>query len=108
MSIIKKIDVDSLDNILNELDNFLKQELETNDLESIPNHFIEAFLTLAIQLYVTKVEMDENVLPFQPDSITATEVLKVVTRMLDAANVEVFELGMWQAWTASKASFRGA
>ena len=30
--------------------------------------------------------------------MTATEVMVAVTAMLKAVNVQVFELGMWQAW----------
>ena len=31
--------------------------------------------------------------------ITATEVMVTVTAMLKAVNLQVFELGMWQAWS---------
>ena len=37
---------------------------------------------------------------FAPDAaITATEVMVTVTAMLKAVNLQVFELGMWQAWS---------
>ena len=32
-------------------------------------------------------------------SVTATEVMVTVTAMLKAVNLQVFELGMWQAWS---------
>ena len=35
----------------------------------------------------------------QPDAVTATEVMVTVTAMLKAVNLQVFELGMWQAWS---------
>ena len=35
----------------------------------------------------------------QPDAATATEVMVTVTAMLKAVNLQVFELGMWQAWS---------
>ena len=31
--------------------------------------------------------------------VTATEVMVTVTAMLKAVNLQVFELGMWQAWS---------
>jgi hypothetical protein len=41
-----------------------------------------------------------DMLPFShPRAVSATEVMTVVSRMLRSTGIEVFELGMWQAWT---------
>lgn len=67
--------------------------------ESVPDQLVQQLMTSAVKLYVAKLDDGEFFCPFSSErQITATEVLKAVTQMLHAANVELFELGMWQAW----------
>lgn len=50
-------------------------------------------------MYSTRLESGSHVSPFpERTSVTATEVAVTVTEMLDAVDVELFELGMWQIW----------
>jgi hypothetical protein len=62
---------------------------------------IQAMLARAVRLYAERVAESEAALPaFPPDApMTATEVMVTVTAMLKAVNLQVFELGMWQAWS---------
>jgi len=62
---------------------------------------IQAMLARAVRLYAERVAEPEAALPaFPPDApMTATEVMVTVTAMLKAVNLQVFELGMWQAWS---------
>jgi hypothetical protein len=62
---------------------------------------IQAMLARAVQLYTERAADGEHALPpFPPDvEISATEVMVTVTAMLKAVNLQVFELGMWQAWS---------
>jgi hypothetical protein len=62
---------------------------------------IQAMLAKAVRLYAERASEVENGLPaFPPDvPMTATEVVVTVTAMLKAVNLQVFELGMWQAWS---------
>ena len=39
---------------------------------------------------------------FAPEQANATEVMVTVTAMLKAVNLQVFELGMWQAWSGKR------
>ncbi|WP_102348669.1 hypothetical protein [Bacillus sp. Marseille-P3661] len=59
---------------------------------------IQKLLTLAVKLYVSKIEKDE--IRFSPfdQNVSATEVMITVSAMLKAADVELFELGLWQSW----------
>ena len=51
------------------------------------------------RLYAERVaENDGALAAFPADAVTATEVMGTVTAMLKAVNLQVFELGMWQAW----------
>ena len=41
--------------------------------------------------------------PFTADAVTATDVMVTATAMLKAVNLQLFELGMWQAWSGRQA-----
>jgi hypothetical protein len=62
---------------------------------------IQAMLAQAVRLYAERAAEREGGLPAFPpqDPMTATEVMVTATAMLKAVNLQVFELGMWQAWS---------
>ena len=61
---------------------------------------IQGMLAQAVRLYAERAAETDGPLPaFAPEAqMTATEVMVTVTAMLKAVNLQVFELGMWQAW----------
>jgi hypothetical protein len=61
---------------------------------------IQDMLANAVRLYAERAaERDGDLAAFRSDAATATEVMVTVTAMLKAVNLQVFELGMWQAWS---------
>lgn len=61
---------------------------------------IQRMLANAVKAYAARVEADGALAAFPADaSVTATDVMVTVTAMLKAVNLQVFELGMWQAWS---------
>jgi hypothetical protein len=61
---------------------------------------IQKMLANAVRLYAERAAEQDDALPaFPPEATTATEVMVTVTAMLKAVNLQVFELGMWQAWS---------
>jgi hypothetical protein len=62
---------------------------------------VQALFAAAVRIYADRVEeRDEPLAAFPADAgITATHAMVAVTAMLKAVNVQVFELGMWQAWS---------
>ena len=61
---------------------------------------IQSLLAKAVRLYAERASEQDGALPaFASDAATATEVMVTVTAMLKAVNLQVFELGMWQAWS---------
>jgi hypothetical protein len=61
---------------------------------------IQNMLANAVRLYAERAAERDGALPaFPPEATTATEVMVTVTAMLKAVNLQVFELGMWQAWS---------
>jgi hypothetical protein len=60
---------------------------------------VQDMLAKAVRLYAERTAERDGVLAaFAPDAVSATEVMVTVTAMLKAVNLQVFELGMWQAW----------
>ncbi len=62
---------------------------------------IQNILAQAVRSYAARAAESDEALPaFPPDAqMTATEVMVTATAMLKAVNLQVFELGMWQAWS---------
>jgi hypothetical protein len=62
---------------------------------------VQALLAAAVRIYAERAEGgDEPFAAFPADAdITATHAMLAVTAILKAVNVQVFELGMWQAWS---------
>jgi hypothetical protein len=68
--------------------------------ERLSDAEIQDMLAKAVRLHAERAAERERPLPaFTPDAVTATEVMVTVTAMLKAVNLQVFELGMWQAWS---------
>ena len=65
---------------------------------------IQAMLAKAVQLYAERAAERDGGLPAFPSGapVTATEVMVTVIAMLKAVNLQVFELGMWQAWSGKQ------
>jgi hypothetical protein len=61
---------------------------------------IQTMLADAVRLYAERAAERDSALPaFASDAATATDVMVTVTAMMKAVNLQVFELGMWQAWS---------
>ena len=61
---------------------------------------VQTMLADAVRLYAERAAEGDRPLPaFAADAATATEVMVTVTAMMKAVNLQVFELGMWQAWS---------
>jgi hypothetical protein len=76
----------------------MSSQLDT--LESLSDAEIQDTLAKAVRLYAGRAAARDGALPaFASEAATATEVMVTVTAMLKAVNLQVFELGMWQAWS---------
>jgi hypothetical protein len=61
---------------------------------------IQSMLARAVRLYAERAEQGNAPSAFAAGApVTATEVMVTVTAMLKAVKLQVFELGMWQAWS---------
>ena len=81
---------------------FAKKMLELKGGEEPPDALIQEGLTALTRLYTVKFQVGERWSPFVDDrAMPATAVMIMCTAMLRAVNVELFELGMWQAWSGA-------
>jgi hypothetical protein len=61
---------------------------------------IQALMAAACRSYAAQVEAGGNFPPLAAGSrVTSTDVMTTASGLLKAANLAVFELGMWQSWT---------
>ena len=65
-------------------------------LAASPSSELERVLTAAIKLYAAKAEAEERFpAPVSAEKITPTEIVLVVSEMLRAADISLFDLAMW-------------
>ena len=62
---------------------------------------VQALLARAVRLYAERAAARDTPLPAFPEGteVTATDAVVTTTAILKAVNVQLFELGMWQAWS---------
>ncbi len=59
---------------------------------------LQDLMSVAVRLYASRVERGGDVAAVKPAAINATDALVTTIALLRAVNVQVFELGLWQAW----------
>ena len=62
----------------------------------VPSSDLKHVLTAAIKLYAAKAEAEEQFpAPVTAEKITPTEIVLVVSELLRAADISLFDLAMW-------------
>jgi hypothetical protein len=88
----------SFTDLASELSSRLRDALETDVLDRIPNEELGQIFASVIAVFAAKAQAGVDVRPFGRNSgVTATDVAIGCTAMLDAAGLELFELAAWQA-----------
>jgi hypothetical protein len=81
---------------------FAEKVLALNEGEEMPNELVQEGITALTRLYTVRFQLGERWGPFQPGrAVPATAVMIMATAMLRGVNVELFELGMWQAFSGA-------
>lgn len=79
-----------------ELTGVAERALLSGDFSGITSSDLERVITAAVKLYAAKSEVDETLAaPISVERATPTEVVVVVSEMLRAVNLNVFDLAMW-------------
>jgi hypothetical protein len=78
----------------------IERALADGRLDTLTPEAMQALMSAVCKTYAAKVEAGEQVLPLgQRSTVTPTDVMITASGLLRAANLAVFELGMWQSWT---------
>jgi hypothetical protein len=60
---------------------------------------LQALLAATCRVYTARVEAGERFAPIAKNALSATDVMVTASGLLRAADLAVFELGMWQGFT---------
>ncbi|MBX9774234.1 MAG: hypothetical protein K2Y71_07450 [Xanthobacteraceae bacterium] len=78
----------------------IERALVGGKLDTLTPQALHALMGACCKTYATRVEAGEDLLPLaQRSTVSPTEVMVTASGLLRAANLAVFELGMWQSWT---------
>jgi hypothetical protein len=78
----------------------LERALASGRRDLLSTEALQALMAAVCKTYAAQVDAGEQILPLpQRGGATATDVMITASGLLKAANLAVFELGMWQSWT---------
>ena len=77
----------------------LERGVADGKLDLVTVEALQALIAAACRVYGARTEAGEQFTPVPRHSISATDVMVTASGLLRAADLAVFELGMWQSWT---------
>jgi hypothetical protein len=77
----------------------LERGVADGKLDLVTAEALQALIAAACRVYGARTEAGEQFTPVPRHSISATDVMVTASGLLRAADLAVFELGMWQSWT---------
>ena len=77
----------------------LERGIVDGKLDLVSAEALQKLIAAACRVYTARVEAGEPITPVSRNSISATDVMVTASGLLKAADLAVFELGMWQSWT---------
>ncbi len=77
----------------------LERSIADGKLDLLTADALQALIAAACRVYSARIEAGQQFTPVPKHSISATDVMLTASGLLRAADLAVFELGMWQSWT---------
>ena len=77
----------------------LERSIVDGKLDLLSAEELQKLIAAACRVYSARTEAGEQFTPVAKHSISATDVMLTASGLLRAADLAVFELGMWQSWT---------
>ena len=77
----------------------LERGIVDGNLDVVTTEALQKLIAAACRVYTARREAGEQIMPIPKNSISATDVMVTASGLLKAADLAVFELGMWQSWT---------
>ncbi len=94
---IKSADGDAAD--ARRLTAAIERGIADGRLDVLSAEALQKLIAAACRLYAARREAGEQLTPVPTNSLAATDVMITASGLLQAANLAVFELGMWQGLT---------
>jgi hypothetical protein len=77
----------------------LLSRLAATDAEQWTQGDVQNLFTAAVQVYCARLDQADEFPPFMDAAdVTATDAVRVASAILEAVNLETFELALWQTW----------
>jgi hypothetical protein len=78
----------------------IERALGDGQLDTLSPQAFQALMAALCKSYGTQREAGVDFLPLADrGSVSPTDIMTMTSSLLKAANLAVFELGMWQSWT---------
>lgn len=77
----------------------LERSIADGKLDLVSTEALQKLMAAACRVYTARLEAGDQIMPVPKNSISATDVMVTASGLLKAADLAVFELGMWQSWT---------
>jgi hypothetical protein len=78
----------------------IERDLKDGRLDTLTQPAFQALMAALCRSYGAQLEAGTNFLPVvDRGGVTPTDTMTIASGLLKAANLAVFELGMWQSWT---------
>lgn len=77
----------------------IEKMLADGDLEALQPHAQQALIAALCKYFAANTEMGNRYPALGRSAVTATDVMVMCGALLKAADLQVFELGMWQSWS---------
>ena len=78
----------------------LERGIVDGKLDLVSTEALQKLMAAACRVYTARLgQAGDQIMPVPKNSISATDVMVTASGLLKAADLAVFELGMWQSWT---------
>jgi hypothetical protein len=78
----------------------IERALAEGRIDVLPPEAVQALMSAACRTYAAQIESGVKYPPLAPSgAVTATDVMVTASGLLRAADLQVFELGMWVSYT---------
>ena len=77
----------------------LERGIVDGKLDLVSTEALQKLMAAVCRVYTARLEAGDQIMPVPKNSISATDVMVTASGLLKAADLAVFELGMWQSWT---------
>ena len=78
----------------------IERALSAGHANELSTEALQDLMAALCRNYSAQVEAGNQILPLRGrTSVTSTDIMTTASGLLKAANLAVFELGMWQSWT---------